>query len=187
MKQRQKLLTFFCPFCGRKTKLDESLNPLGKKKKCRNCSKIFDLNEKTMLRVPRKETQAFRRELRKANKEKKREEKMVRKEQKKMGVKPEKHAPSQMMNCYFCGHSFALIDKAHIPCPQCNCINENPLRKDAPVMEIVTGIAFFTVLLVIGLFLINSSAKKNHSNSKKESFHEKQKYFHEKKRSCKVF
>jgi hypothetical protein len=46
---RPGYLDFYCPFCGRKSSLKESLEPLDKKKLCRGCNQIFVLTTDNLL------------------------------------------------------------------------------------------------------------------------------------------
>lgn len=42
------VFNFFCPNCGRKTKIQKNIDPFGKKKKCKGCAHIFSLCGDTM-------------------------------------------------------------------------------------------------------------------------------------------
>ncbi len=46
VKQYVKYIKFFCPFCGRKTRIAEAKEPFGKKKLCKGCGHTFELSEK---------------------------------------------------------------------------------------------------------------------------------------------
>lgn len=48
VKKYIRHLKFYCPYCGRKTKISEFKKPLGKKKLCKGCGQIFDLVEENM-------------------------------------------------------------------------------------------------------------------------------------------
>jgi uncharacterized membrane protein YhaH (DUF805 family) len=42
-------LEFRCPYCGRITHLSTEMQPMGKKKQCKGCDKLFSLSEETLV------------------------------------------------------------------------------------------------------------------------------------------
>ena len=133
--QREKVLKFFCVHCGQGTLIPEKMQPLGKKKKCRSCGQVFELNEQSMRRQSKTSFGQRR--------------KMRQKQQQQANAEQ----PANTLKCYVCDYNLPIDpyqQKSHYNCPQCHSIVENPKAQPFPVGTVMV----MTFIVIAFLFAI---------------------------------